>query len=179
MTSQVANVLPEAAMRAAVLKALLDEVKKAYEAARVEADAALLAMHSTIGVRAVEVRLPGSTTPIAQISVGDTVPGLRVDEEALLAYCAQEHPSEVQEVPAQRVVRSTFRKALLARLVTDADGTVVDPQSGRVCDFVTPVPAAPPSTTMTFKAHGRDEVAAGHRAGRLSLRDLLLPEEQQ
>lgn len=172
--------LPDAAMRAAVLKALLDEIKKAYDAARAEADAALLHLHTGVGVRTVEVRLPGSAAPIAQISVQDTHDELRVDEAAMVAYCLAEHPSEVEEVPAQHHVRAAFRKVLLARLTVEPDGTVVDPTTGRVVDFATRVPAAAPArTTLTFKTGGRERVAAGHRDGQLPLPHLLAPQVSQ
>ncbi|OJF15379.1 hypothetical protein [Couchioplanes caeruleus] len=176
MTADPATVaaLPGAAMRAAVLKALLDEVKKAYDAARAQADTALLHLHSTVGVRTVEVRLPGAIAPIAQITVPEASAGLRVDEQALLDYCAREHPGEIEQIPAKKVVRPAWRKTLLARLSVEPDGTVVDSATGRVLDFIEVRPAAAPmSTTMTFKDHGRDTVAASHREGRLSLPELL------
>jgi hypothetical protein len=81
----------------------------------------------------------------------------------------------VEEIPARTVVRPAWRKALLGRLVVD-DGAVVDPTTGRVLDFITTTPAAAASTTMTFTTGGRGEVAAGHRAGRLSLPELINPE---
>jgi hypothetical protein len=167
--------LPDAAMRAAVLKALLDEVKKAYDAARAQADTALLELHTGLGVRSIEVRLAGIAAPIAQITVSQPSAGLAVDEAGLLDYCTREHPSEVEEIPARMVVRAAWRKALLGRLVVD-DGAVVDPTTGRVLDFVTATPAVAASTTMTLTTGGRAEVAAGHRAGRLSLPELMNPE---
>ncbi|MEV4704522.1 hypothetical protein [Actinoplanes sp. NPDC049316] len=176
MTADPATVtaLPDAAMRAAVLKALLDEVKKAYDAARAQVDTTLLHLHSTVGVRSIEVRLPGASAPIAQITITETSAGLRIDEQALLDYCAREHPGEIEEIPAKKVVRAAWRKTLLARLRVEPDGTVVDPVTGRVVDFAEArPPASPTSTTMTFKDRGRDEVAAGHREGRLSLPELM------
>ncbi|MFI5493557.1 hypothetical protein [Actinoplanes sp. NPDC051859] len=166
--------LPELAQRAAVLKALLDEVRKAYDEARAQVDTALLHLHRGAGIRSVEVRLPGADAPIAQITVPDTAASLRVDEQALLDYCVREYPGEIEDIPATQVVRPAWRKALLARLQVEAGGAVVDPDSGRVLDFVESQPAPPAtSTTMTFKPHGRDTVAASHREGRLSLPELL------
>lgn len=166
--------LAEAARQAAILKALLDEVKKAYDRARQHADRALLGLHDTIGVKTIEVRLPGSAAVVAQITVQDTAASLRVDEDGLREYCLREHPDEVVTVPAQQQVRPSWRKALLARATVEPDGSVVDAQTGRILDFVEAVPAPTPSaTTMTYKPHGRDAIAAGHRDGRLSLPELL------
>jgi hypothetical protein len=50
---------------------------------------------------------------------------------------------------------------------------VIDPGTGRVLDFATVRPAGAASTTMTFKTGGRTEIAAGHRAGWLSLPELM------
>ncbi|WDZ83988.1 hypothetical protein [Micromonospora cathayae] len=172
----------ERAMRAAVLKALLDEVKKAYDLARADADAGMVGLNQSFGVKAIEVRLPGHDAPVAQVTLSEPKAGFVVDEAGFLAWCKQEHPSEVQvTVPAPvESVRPAWRKALLARMAVEPDGTVVDGETGRVLDFVEVAEPPPPSTRMTWKTGGREEVARAYRDGRLALPDLLaLPASSQ
>lgn len=157
--------------RAAVLKALLDEVRKAYDAARADADAGLTDLHTVLGVTQLEVRLPGCDTPVAQITLKDPAPTYVFDEPAFLAWCQHEHPTEVQQ-PAP-VVRLAYRKALLTRIALDDDGNVIDRETRQPLPFITPAPAGPPSTTLTFKTDGRHEVAKAYRDGRLSIGELL------
>jgi hypothetical protein len=173
--------MPGAAMRAAVLKALMDEVRKAYEAARTEADDAVMELNTEFGVTTIEVRVPGYDRPVAQISLSEPKPGFVIDEPGFLAWCKQEHPSEVEEFVAAPVesVRPAWRKALLARLDV-VDGRAVDTKTGRVLDFIEMAEPAPPVTTMTFKTGGREQVAAAYRDGRLALSELLaLPEADE
>ncbi|MFU8873257.1 hypothetical protein [Micromonospora sp. SL4-19] len=172
----------QAAMRAAVLKALMDEVKKVYNVARGEADGRLVELNGALGVKTIEVRLPGYDGPVAQVTLSDPKTGLVVDEAGFLAYCKAEHPSEVQAAVPEPVesVRPAFRKALLGRMRVESDGTVVDGETGRVLDFVEVAEPPPPSTTLTFKKGGREEVAAAYRDGRLALPELLaLPAAEQ
>ncbi|MBL6280132.1 hypothetical protein JMF97_28620 [Micromonospora fiedleri] len=170
------------AMRAAVLKALLDEVKKAYDAARTEADSGMVGLNHSFGVTTIEVRLPGYDSAVAQVTLNEPKTGFVVEEAGLLAYCKAEHPTEVQATVPEPVesVRPAFRKALLGRLRVERDGTVVDGETGRVLDFVKVAEPGPPSTTLTFKKGGREEVAAAYRDGRLALPELLaLPAARQ
>lgn len=165
----------QAAMRAAVLKALLDEVRKVYDAARAEADGGLVQLNGELGVTTIEVRLPGYDQPVAQVSLSAPKTGYVIDEAGFLAYCKREHPSEVEVTTPQPVesVRPAWRKALLGRMLVEEDGAVVDRETGRVLEFVEVVEPGPPSTTMTFKKGGREEVARAYRDGRLALPDLL------
>jgi hypothetical protein len=167
--------LPQAAMRAAVLKALADEVKKAYDAARTESDEQLVQLHDQLGVTTIEVRVPGYGRAVAQIALSLPEPGFVVDEGGFLAWCRQEHPTEVEVSTPKPVetVRPAWRKALLGRMRVEQDGTVVDGETGRVLDFVRIAEPPPPSTRMTWKTGGREEVARAYRDGRLALGDLL------
>ncbi|MFF0467526.1 hypothetical protein ACFYPX_08905 [Micromonospora zamorensis] len=170
------------AMRAAVLKALMDEVKKVYDAARAEADGRLIELNGAIGVKTIEVRLPGYDHPVAQVTLSEPKSGYVVDEAGFLAWCKQEHPSEVGVTTPAPVesVRPAWRKALLGRMKVEQDGTVVDGETGRVLDFVKVAEPPPPSTTLTFKRGGREEVARAYRDGRLALPELLaLPTSPQ
>ncbi|MET8352621.1 hypothetical protein [Micromonospora sp. NPDC005206] len=170
------------AMRAAVLKALMDEVKKVYDAARAEADGRLIELNGAIGVKTIEVRLPGYDQPVAQVTLSEPKSGYVVDEAGFLAWCKQEHPSEVAVTTPAPVesVRPAWRKALLGRMKVEQDGTVVDGETGRVLDFVEVAEPPPPSTTLTFKKGGREEVARAYRDGRLALPELLaLPASPQ
>ncbi|MBM0229942.1 hypothetical protein [Micromonospora sp. ATA51] len=172
----------QVAMKAAVLKALLDEVRKVYDAAREDADGGLIALNGELGVKTIEVRLPGYDAPVAQVTISEPKTGYVVDEAGLLAWCKQEHPSEVAVTTPAPVesVRPAWRKALLARMKVEPDGTVVDGETGRILDFVEVAEPPPPSTTLTFKKGGREEVAAAYRDGRLALPELLaLPAAEQ
>ncbi|MDG4796972.1 hypothetical protein [Micromonospora sp. WMMD1082] len=163
------------AMRAAVLKALMDEVKKVYDAVRADADSGLFDLHRALGVTTIEVRLPGYDGAVAQVTLSLPKAGFVVEEAGFLAYCKAEHPTEVQATVPKPVesVRAAFRKALLGRLRVERDGTVVDGETGRVLDFVEIAEPGPPSTTLSFRKGGREEVAAAYRDGRLALPELL------
>jgi hypothetical protein len=170
----------QAAMRAAVLKALMDEVKKVYDAARAEADGRLVELNGALGVKTIEVKLPGYEGAVAQVTLSEPKPGFVVDEAEFLAWCKREHPTEVHVPEPVEQVRPGWRKALLARLRVEPDGTVVDGETGRVLDFVKVAEPGPPTTTLTFKKGGREEVAAAYRDGRLALPELLaLPASPQ
>jgi hypothetical protein len=167
--------LPAAVTRAAVLRVVLDEVRKAYDAARQAADGELVDLHRNLGVTQVEIRVSGHHRPVAQISLSDPKPAFRIDEAAFLDWCQREHPTEVETVVTDPVVavRPAWRKSLLGRLDVTDDGAVVDRDTGRVLDFVTVAEPPPPGTSLTFKTGGRDVVAVACREGRLSLGDLL------
>ncbi|MGI5151401.1 hypothetical protein ACQEVC_34395 [Plantactinospora sp. CA-294935] len=167
--------LPEAVTLTAVLKALADEVKKAYDAARVAADDQLVRLHDQLGVTSIEVRLPGYSGAVAQVTLSLPEPGYAINEAGLLAWCKQEHPTEVEVSTPKAVetVRPAWRKVLLGRMQVEQDGTVVDRETGRVLDFVTVAEPAPPSTRLTWKTGGRDEVARAYRDGRIPLGELL------
>ncbi|MEV4814967.1 hypothetical protein [Micromonospora tulbaghiae] len=172
----------QAAMRAAVSKALLDEVRKVYDLARAEADGQLVELNGELGVTTVQVKLPGYDGAVAQVTLSEPKTGYVVDEAGFLAWCKQEHPSEVTVTTPAPVesVRPAWRKALLGRMKVEPDGTVVDGETGRVLDFVEVAEPPPPSTTLTFKKGGREEVAAAYRDGRLTLPELLaLPASPQ
>ncbi|WP_435586086.1 hypothetical protein [Micromonospora aurantiaca (nom. illeg.)] len=176
------SAVQQQAMRAAVLKALMDEVRKAYDAARAEADNSLVELNGELGVTTIEVRLPGYGAAVAQVTLTEPKTGFVVDEGKFVDWCRLEHPTEVQTtVPAPvDTVRPAFRKALLSRMRVERDGTVVDGETGRVLDFVEVAEPPPPSTTLTFKKGGREEVAAAYRDGRLALPELLaLPAAEQ
>jgi hypothetical protein len=170
------------AMRAAVLKALMDEVRKVYDVARAEADGGLFELNGELGVTTVQVKLPGGEQAIAQITVSEPKTGYVIDEAGFVGWCKVEHPSEVQTTLPAPVdsVRPAWRKALLTRLKVEPDGAVVDGETGRVLDFVKVAEPSAPSTTLTFKKGGREEVARAYRDGRLALPELLaLPASPQ
>lgn len=167
-----------ASLRAVALRALLDEVKKAYEAARAEADEQLIVLYDQLGAPTLHVKIPGCPQAVAQLSLSEPKPGFVIDEAGLLAWCKREHPTEVQVTTPEPVesVRPAWRKVLLSRLCT-VDGKVVDEDTGRELTFAEP---GPPSTTLTWKPAGRDEVARAYRDGRPTLGELLaLPSELQ
>lgn len=159
-----------AAGRAAVLKALADEVTAAYKQARGDGDEQLRHLHLEAGADRLEVRVPGVTQPVARLSLVPAKPSAAVCEEALLAWCRTRYPDEVQTVEQ---VRASFRQALLERLVIDEDGVVSDPVTGERIDWLRPVPAGPGHTTMTFTRTGREAIADAYRTGALSLPEVL------
>lgn len=164
----------QAALRAAALKALLDEVRKAYDAARVEVDDCLVRLHTELGVTGVEVRLPGHDKPVAQLSLSEPKAGYVIDEAAFLTWCHREHPTEVETTAPEPVtsVRPAWRRALLARLDV-IDGRTVDTETGRVLEFITVAEPAAPSSVLTWKTRGREHVAAAYRDDRLTLAEML------
>ena len=140
-----------ASRRVVALKALLDEVKKAYEAARAEADEQMIVLYDQLGAPTLHVKIPGCPQAVAQLSLSEPKPGFVIDEAGLLAWCKREYPTEVQvTTPAPvEVVRPAWRKVLLSRLCA-VDGKVVDEDTGRELDFVAVAEPGPPSTTRTW-----------------------------
>ena len=164
------------ATRVAVLKALQDALRTEYDTARADVDDALRALHQSLGVTQMEVRLPGHPGPVAQITLSASKPVFRVNDAAFLAWCQAHHPTEVETITA---IRPVWRKTLLARVEAAADGRVLDGKTGQVLDFLTVVESGPPGTTLTFKTGGRDEVARACGDGRFNLADVLPPAERQ
>jgi hypothetical protein len=161
----------EAALRAAALTALRDIIDIGVTEAREEALVALTDLQA-IGVEQVKVRIGGPQGPhVATVSLRAPRAGIDVDPSKLLAYVKSNHPSEVVEA-----VTEPFRRALIARLKVDEDGTVVDPDTGIVADFASVRPAGgKPSLTLTFtttgEAPGRAMLARAWRNGELRFLD--------
>lgn len=159
------------ACRAAVLKALLDEVGAAYKAARDGGDDQLRQLNAQAGADRLEIRVPGVDAPVARLSLSsEATKSVAVNEEAMLAWARTRHPEEVQTIEQ---VRPAFRTALLDRLVMDADGVVTDPATGERIDWVRPVPAGPRQIRLTFLRRGREAIAEAYRSGGLVLGEVL------
>lgn len=143
----------EAALRAAVLKALSDRVREEYDTSRVDVDAALRELSEQTGAASVKVTLGEQV--IATVTLAGGKPSARVvDEDKFLAWVVENRPTET----VQRV-RESYRKAVL-----DAGG--VDPVSGEFVPGVEVVDGSPYVSTH-FATGGREAVAAAWRAGTL------------
>jgi acyl-CoA hydrolase len=146
--------LKDKALRAAVLKALVDLVKDESDQARVELHEAL----DDTGAASVKVTLP-SGEHVATVTLAGGKPTARVtDERAFLSWVQANHPSEVE----QRV-RDTYRKRLLdhaaqAKAPVDENGEVVPGVE---------ITTGTAYVSQRFATGGRDAIASAWRAGEL------------
>lgn len=143
----------DAALRAAVLRALADRVREEYDASRVEVDKALRELSDTTGAASVKVTLGDQV--IATVTLAGGKPTARViDEDKFLAWVTENRPTETIER-----VRESYRKAVL-----DKGG--VDPSSGEFVPGVEVVDGSPYVSTR-FADGGREAVAQAWRTGTL------------
>jgi len=142
--------LREAALRAAVLRALADRIKEASDEARADVQRQL----EDTGASQAKVDLAGQ--PIATVSLAGGKPTARiVDERAFLAWVQANRPTEVEVK-----VRESYRKAVL-----DADGA--DPASGEFVPGVE-ITDSTPYVSVRFTGGGRAAVAAAWQSGALT-----------
>lgn len=165
-----------AAARAAVLKALLDDVERAYKEVRREADAELLDLYRAHGATNMEARIGDDAEgKLAKLSVPIKDAGFEIDEARLLAWARGAYPEHVIEEPQPSVhsLAPAFRKTLLADLMVDDDGRVIHRSSGVVVSWARYVPKRPGTVSMTFEKHARTLVVQAWRAGALNVADVL------
>ena len=158
----------EDALRVAFLTALRDIIDTAVTGSREEALASLMTLQEISGAEAVKVRLGGPQgVHVATVALIAPKDGITVDPSKLLDYVKANHPSEIVEA-----VTEPFRRALVARLKVEDDGTVIDPETGMVADFASVRPAGgKPSLRVTFttgETPGRALIAQAWRAGELA-----------
>lgn len=164
----------EAALRVAALQALRDLIDVGVTQAREELLSAMIDLQEREGAEMVKVRLGADGTHVATTALIWPRPGIDVDPSKLLAYVKANHPTEVVEA-----VTEPFRRALIARLKIEDDGTVIDPGTGIIADFATARPATgKPSFRLTYTAGdtpGRAAIAKAWRTGQLAFIDPVQP----
>jgi len=112
----------EATIRLATLKALLDKVKGAYDAARLDALDAL-----DPGDRKSAVLPSGAN--IGTVSYVHGKRNLHVNRAVFTDWVKATHPEAIYSIEA---VRGPFENGLLPRLVEGESGEAVDPRTGEV-----------------------------------------------
>ncbi|MFH8403760.1 hypothetical protein ACH4FX_03155 [Streptomyces sp. NPDC018019] len=172
-----------ATTKEAVLKALLDQVDKAYKDARKEVQAMLDEQKRTTGGTKFDACLPdGTKVGDVRLSGGEAAAKI-TDEQAFIEWAHRTYPSEavtklVRPVPARLVksVQPKFVTLLLERMTAAGVPQVFDEETGEILDVpgVSIVPARARTHSVNFtraskgKRAGRDLVAEAWRAGALA-----------
>lgn len=163
-----------ATTREAVLKALLDKVKTAYEEARTDVQYLLDRQQETTGGRQFVAALPDGTTVGTIGLTGGEPAAVVVDAEAYIAWARAQYPTEAV-TRIVRDVRPTFTTRLLGEMTAAGVPQIVDADTGEVHD----VPGVAIKATrsrghsLRFGKGGRDVVEAAWRSGDLAA--LVLP----
>lgn len=181
----------EAALRVAVLGALLDEVKKTYSAARKNAEREFADIRKN-GFPQQKVMLPDGAE-IGLISIKGGTPSVDVDEDALTAWVAEHHPADVETYVAPEAwgsedlvafvaehfpnlvrtrIRETRREALVKQMAENA-GAVIDKDSGEFA-IAGKVSQGDPTGAFTYRPakDASSRIVAEWQAGRLGEIDL-------
>ncbi|MFE0877285.1 hypothetical protein ACFW4X_20920 [Streptomyces smyrnaeus] len=122
-----AGAVKSATTREAVLKALLDEVKEAYEEARTDVQHLLDQQEKATGARQFAAALPdGTKVGTVSLSGGDPAAQI-VDEDAFTEWAREAYPAEA----VTRIVK-TVNAAFTAKLLEEmtAAGVAADPATG-------------------------------------------------
>ncbi|MEU7046065.1 hypothetical protein AB0A77_34115 [Streptomyces varsoviensis] len=163
-----------ATTREAVLKALLDEVKAAYEEARTEVQHHLDAAQEASGARQFAAALPDGTK-VGTVSLTGGDPAAQItDRAAFVAWARTEFPAE-RVTRIVKDVREAFAERLLDEMTAAGVPAVVDPESGEVHDVpgVEIRPTRRRSHSVRFAKGGRELVGEAWREGTLAA--LVLP----
>jgi hypothetical protein len=155
---------------AAVRKLLVEKINEADGVARGVTLQQFLAAHDAMGVKTLDITLPGGPK-VARATLPQPKPGVTVDDKAFLKWVTAEHPTEIVEA-----VRESFRRVILKRLEIVGD-EVIDKQTGQVVPWASVRPAAekPGNFTVTFVDDGRKAVEAAWLDGRINLLDFTAP----
>lgn len=159
-----------ATTREAVLKALLDEVKAAYEDARTDVQHLLDRQERVTGARQFTAHLPDGAK-VGTVALTGGEPAAQVtDEAAFTAWARQAYPAEA----VTRLVK-TVSDAFTAKLLDEmtAAGVAVDPSTGEQVPGVAIRPTRKRSHSVRFTKNGRESVGAAWRTGTLA--PLVLP----
>lgn len=176
--------LREKNLRMAFLKAVADAVEAELRALRNDHVTDLVQAWRDEGSKSWNVRLPGTTTKVATITLPEPQPSTDVvDEAAFLAWCKANRPDAVdaeiipavprQVIPAQpetrrEVVNPKAQTEILAGLKPADGGECVDPATGTLVDGVKYTPAAEPkSFSVRYEKDGREALALAYRRGEL------------
>lgn len=176
----------DAVTRQAVLGALLDEVKAAYQDARRDAHDLLEAQHKVTGSTKTDALLPDGTKVASVSRQGGERAAQVTDEDAFAAWVRDTYPSEftVDIIPAKVVtgVRPAFAAKVLGEATAAGVARYVDPETAElhILPGVEIRPSRAASHRITYtrgsKAQptaGRDAIAAAWREGNLAA--LVLP----
>ncbi|MGW7431838.1 hypothetical protein ACWGIN_20105 [Streptomyces sp. NPDC054861] len=177
-----------ATTKEAVLKALLDQVDKAYKDARKDVQAMLDEQQRTTGGTKFDATLPdGTKVGDVRLSGGETAAKI-TDEQAFVEWAHAKFPSEaitklVRPVPARLVkgVQPRFVTLLLEQMTAAGVAQVHDAETGELFDVpgveIKPSRARTHSVNFTretkVKRAGRELVADAWRAGILA--PIVLP----
>ena len=176
----------DAALRVAVLSALLDTVKAEHAKAREAAEEEFRGLRAD-GHRQQAVMLPGGEE-IGLISIRAGTPTLRADEDAVLAWAREHIPDGTEEVLTAAAaadpevismvkacfpgrVREQVRpsvRAVLVKAMTENGGLVIDEESGEAVRLGEVTEHAPTGAFSYRPGKGAtDRVIGEWRAGRL------------
>jgi hypothetical protein len=156
-----ADTLPQDALRAAVIKALLKVVSAESDAGK----AALKDVMDALEIDSLAARLPDGTKVATLNRAGGNTSAKVTDEGKFKAWVQANRPGEVITV-----VRDSYQKALLEAL--DKSHALLDPETGEVVpgvEFVT----GKDWLTVLFKPGGEEAIKQAWRSGRLSLDAML------
>jgi hypothetical protein len=152
------------ALRAAVLKVLLDAISDQLNTAKHQSEAAFTETGTTQAVP----QLPDGTK-IATVSLagGDKNAAFVDDEQAFEAWVLSNHPEQ-----CELVIRPEYRKGLLD--AAKEAGKAVDPSTGEAVPGIAVQPAKP-YVSVRFKPGGKEAVAEAWRRGQLTEVDIVAP----
>lgn len=157
-----------ASVRMAVLKALMDQIKTAYEDARREADDQLRSLYREASATQMVIVVPGMGK-VAKLSLAVADAKVVLNDAKLLAWVREREPEQIrQHVVKTDYVLATFLAELVADLQIEDDGSggdmVVRKSTGEVVEWARVAPGGPGQTTLTFEKGGRDAIAVAFRS---------------
>ena len=168
-----------ATTREAVLKALLDEVKAAYEEARTEVQHALDAQQQGTGGTAFTATLPDGTK-IGKIALSDPKPEAKIlDREAFVTWAREVCPSSERITRIVKDVQPAWITKILGEMTAAqaAEVEIVDETTVEIVKHSPPgveIKASRAKThSLRYAKGGRDLVAEAWRRGELA--ELALP----
>jgi hypothetical protein len=159
--TDLAQDLPAASLRAAILKALL----AAVDAASRDGKASLKDVMDALDIDSLTARLPDKAKVATIRRAGGKTTAKVRDEAKFLAWVHENRPGEVVHA-----VRDSYQKTLLEAM-NDA-GELVDPETGEVVPGVDWATGAA-YLTVNFEPGGEDAIRQAWQSGRLSLDSLL------
>ncbi|MGW0134859.1 hypothetical protein [Streptomyces sp. NPDC003299] len=161
----------DAVTRQAVLGALLDKVKGAYQDARRDAHELLEQQHKATGTTKVDALLPDGTKVGSVSRQGGERAAQVVDEDAFTAWVRDHYPSEhvVKVIPArvEVSVQPAFASKILAEMTAAGVAQYADPNTGEL-HTVPGVDIRPSRTAAHRITYGR-----GSKAQPLTGRELV------
>lgn len=169
------SALADAITREMALKALLDEVREAYEESRTEVQSELDAEQKRSGGTKFDGMLPGGIKAASVSLTAGTTEAKVTDAEAFVAWAKEAYPSE-WTVRIVKEMRPAWVSQVLAEMTAAGVPQVADKTTGEVHDVpgveIKPSRARTHGLTFARKSKalpggGRELVAASWRAGQL------------